>query len=122
MDSFGDYIKQLRLDNKLTLRDLERLSGVSNAYLSQVETGKRAIPSPDILKKIHQPLNISYENLMEKAGYISSRNELTTYDLLIIKELKKYQFLYEILKMEPAYVAYKIDNVMKAFYAEFPKS
>lgn len=75
---FGAYLKKLRKDNGLTIRELEKQSGVSNAYLSQLENGKRGIPTPDILMKIHEPLGVGYDELMEKAGYISSttKNEL----------------------------------------------
>ncbi|WP_180953714.1 helix-turn-helix domain-containing protein [Bacillus sp. T33-2] len=68
---FGKYIKSLRKEQNLTIRQLEDKSGVSNAYLSQIENGKRGLPSPDIIKKIHEPLGVGYDELMEKAGYIS---------------------------------------------------
>jgi SOS regulatory protein LexA len=75
---FGNYLKNLRMDKKLSIRKLEELSGVSNAYLSQMENGKRGMPSPEILKKLHEPLDVSYDKLMEMAGHISSstRSEL----------------------------------------------
>lgn len=75
---FGQYLKELRNERSLSLRQLEKLSGVSNAYLSLVERGKKGIPSPDILKKIYVPLGVTYDELMERAGYISSdlRSEL----------------------------------------------
>lgn len=75
---FGAFIKQLRKEKKMTIRQLEERSGVSNAYLSQIENGKRGIPTPDILMKIHEPLGVAYDELMERAGYISSdaRSEL----------------------------------------------
>lgn len=69
---FGHYLRQIRKRAGLTIRQLEEKSGVSNAYLSQIETGKRSIPSETILKKIHGPLGIEYEDLLEKAGHISS--------------------------------------------------
>lgn len=70
MDSFGSYLKDLRLEKEISIRELARLSGVSNPYLSQVETGKRGIPSPPILRKIARALNTSYEQMMKKAGYL----------------------------------------------------
>lgn len=70
---FGHYLKEKRKENGLTIRQLEEKSGVSNAYLSQIENGKKGIPSPEILKKLYEPLEVSYDELMEKAGYISPR-------------------------------------------------
>lgn len=75
---FGKYIQELRKHKRLSIRELQKKTGVSIAYLSQIENGKRGLPSPDILMKLHEPLGVSYDELMEKAGYISSstRSEL----------------------------------------------
>ncbi|UOE58012.1 helix-turn-helix domain-containing protein [Cytobacillus oceanisediminis] len=68
---FSSYLKRLRKDSGLTVRQLQAETGVSGAYLSQLENGIRR-PSPDIIKKIHSPLGVSYEQMMEYAGYLSS--------------------------------------------------
>lgn len=67
---FGSYIRDLRKARKLTIRQLELYSEVSNSYLSQLENGKKGIPSPTILKKLSDPLGVAYEELMSKAGYL----------------------------------------------------
>jgi transcriptional regulator with XRE-family HTH domain len=54
----------------MSLRQLARLSGVSNAYISQVETGERGTPSPDVIKKLSRALNVPYEDMMKAAGHI----------------------------------------------------
>src|SRR5690625_4813474 len=75
---FGSYIRKLRNDRELTIRQLELYSGVSNSYLSQLENGKRGIPSPEIIKKLSKGLKIDYNLLMIKAGYMeeaSSNND-----------------------------------------------
>ena len=45
-------LKSLRKKRKLTLRDVENLTGISNAYLSQLETGKITNPGYDIVRKL----------------------------------------------------------------------
>jgi len=75
-DVFGEYLRCLRKNKKMTIRQLELYSGVSNAYLSQLETGKRGIPSPEILKKLFNPLGVEYKELMIKAGYIGIENNV----------------------------------------------
>lgn len=72
---FGSYIRQLRNNKKMTIRQLELYSGVSNSYLSQLENGKRGIPSPDIIKKLSEGLKVSYTEMMIKAGYIDADPE-----------------------------------------------
>ena len=45
VNDFGAYLKKLRLSRGLTIKVLSDLSEVSMAYLSQMENGKRGIPS-----------------------------------------------------------------------------
>ncbi|MEQ9261580.1 MAG: helix-turn-helix transcriptional regulator [Owenweeksia sp.] len=69
MDGYGQYFKALRESKGVTLREVERQTGVSNAYLSQLESGKVKQPSPNTLYKLAQFYQVSYEMLMEKVGY-----------------------------------------------------
>ncbi len=68
--SFGEYIKFLRNEKGLSQRDLAEKSGVSNAEISRLETGERKKPSPNVLKALHSYLGVSYEELLQRAGYI----------------------------------------------------
>ena len=79
-DVLGAYLKSLRAGAKLSLREVEEATGkeVSNAYLSQLENGKIAKPSPNILHSLASVYGVPYPKLMEYAGYISpsgSRSE-----------------------------------------------
>ena len=67
---FGEYMRALRKRKGLTISQLEKLTGISNAYISQIETGKRRTPSPDILQKLAQHLDVSYEHIMLEVGYM----------------------------------------------------
>lgn len=84
-NEFGKYIRKLRNDRELTIRQLELYSSVSNSYLSQLENGKRGIPSPDILKKLSKGLKHPYNDLLEKAGYIDEVDETSERDAIIHK-------------------------------------
>lgn len=53
-----------------TIRELADRSGVSAAYISQLENGNRGVPSPDVLMKLSEGLNIPYTELMQIAGYL----------------------------------------------------
>jgi HTH-type transcriptional regulator, competence development regulator len=56
----------------MSLRDVEEATnrGVSNGYLSQLESGKIAKPSPQVLYALSEALSVDYEALMHRAGYI----------------------------------------------------
>ncbi|WP_042337771.1 helix-turn-helix domain-containing protein [Bacillus andreraoultii] len=69
---FGQYLRTLRKAKRLTIDELAAELGVSNAYISQIETGKKGIPSPELLKQFHMALDVTYEHLMEKAGYVDA--------------------------------------------------
>lgn len=72
---FGDHLARLRSATGMTLRQVEDATAkeVSNAYLSQLETGKVKKPSPNILYALSEVYKTPYEDLMERAGYISAK-------------------------------------------------
>jgi HTH-type transcriptional regulator, competence development regulator len=78
-EGLGRYLKSVRLGSKMTLRDVEEASGkeVSNAYLSQLESGKIAKPSVNVLYALSTSLGVPYETLMERAGYIVPTSQKT---------------------------------------------
>lgn len=66
-------LKTARKLSNLSLRDVEKATGVSNAYVSQLENNKIRKPSPFILRKLSQLYGIDHESLMEQAGYINPK-------------------------------------------------
>src|SRR5688500_9294984 len=70
----GDYIREQRNGAQISLRQLARLAGVSNPYLSQIERGLRK-PSAEILQQIAKALRISAETLYIQAGILEARDE-----------------------------------------------
>ncbi len=67
---FGDFSKKLRARKGVSLKKVEKATGISNAYLSQLETGKRKrLPTPTRLKALADYYNASIQQLLEKAGY-----------------------------------------------------
>ena len=65
----GDYIRTQRRSAQVSLRQLAKLAGVSNPYLSQIERGLRK-PSAEILQQIAKGLRISAETLYVQAGIL----------------------------------------------------
>ncbi len=72
-ERLGAYLKSLRTGAGMSLRDVEEATKkeVSNAYLSQLENGIIANPSPHMLHSLAAVYRVPYEKLMERAGYIS---------------------------------------------------
>jgi transcriptional regulator with XRE-family HTH domain len=70
VESLGDYLREQRMNSRLTLRQLAEQAGVSNPYLSQIERGLRK-PSAEVLAQIAKALRISAESLYVRAGILS---------------------------------------------------
>jgi HTH-type transcriptional regulator, competence development regulator len=68
--SLGEALRRIRLVAGRTLRDIETSTGVSNAYLSQLENGTTKNPSPQVLYKLSAAYGVPYESLMELAGHL----------------------------------------------------
>jgi len=67
--TLGQFLRMIRERKNLSLRAVESASGVSNAYLSQLESDKIKQPSPVVLHKLSGVFEISYTRLLALAGY-----------------------------------------------------
>ncbi|MDO8749984.1 MAG: helix-turn-helix transcriptional regulator, partial [Dehalococcoidia bacterium] len=65
----GQYLRELRQRVKLSLREVEQQVGISNSYLSQVETGQRR-PGTNVLKRLAPLYGVSVRDLLERAGHL----------------------------------------------------
>jgi len=71
MSHVGSSLRRLRLESGVSLRDLARRLGVSSAYLSRVENGLDAAPTPERLEAIATELGLPAAMLLE-AGHRTS--------------------------------------------------
>ena len=71
--TLGQYLATVRQDRGLSLREVEKGTNrvVSNAYLSQIENDQIKKPSPNILYALAELYGGSYEDLMERAGFVT---------------------------------------------------
>lgn len=70
MDDFGKYLRDLRNNQKLSLRDVEAKGKISPSYLAQIEQGRRRPPGPDILKRLAPVYDVPVRDLLKAAGYL----------------------------------------------------
>ena len=68
-ERLGTFLASARNKLEMTLRAVEEETGISNAYLSQLEHGKIKTPAPQKLYKLAGLYKVPYELLMEFAGY-----------------------------------------------------
>jgi transcriptional regulator with XRE-family HTH domain len=70
MSSLGRTLKTTREEFSLTLKEVEVSTGISNAYLSQLENGKIKKPSASVLYKLSEVYRIKLDVLLAAAGII----------------------------------------------------
>lgn len=81
---FGAYLKQIREDKGLSINQLAQAADISGSQISRIENGLRGIPKPQTLRKIADALEVPYEELMSKAGYLDS--ELSLHEGLTVPD------------------------------------
>lgn len=71
----GEELAKLRQvkGRSLSLREVERQTGISNEYLSQLERGVATKPAPAVLQKLAKFYGAPYESLLVAAGYLKEK-------------------------------------------------
>lgn len=67
--NLGKYLKDIRETKELSLRTVEKFTGIGFTHLSMIENGKRNV-TPALLRNLAKIYNVDYLDLYEKAGYI----------------------------------------------------
>lgn len=81
-NKLGDFIKQKREANNLSLRDLAEISGLSHNYISLLEKGydprsnKPIVPTIESLIKLSNALNVALYDFLIETGYVDSADKI----------------------------------------------
>ncbi|MBY0160980.1 helix-turn-helix transcriptional regulator [Paenibacillus lautus] len=67
---FGSYLKEMRENKGWSINQLAQAADISGSQISRIENGLRGIPKPQTLRKMAEALEVPYEELMNKAGYL----------------------------------------------------
>lgn len=59
--TFGEYLKQKRLDKEITLRGFAKLVDISPVYLCDLEKGRKAAPSMEVMQKMVSKMALNKE-------------------------------------------------------------
>jgi transcriptional regulator with XRE-family HTH domain len=95
-ENFGEYLRTLRTEKRLSLRELELHSGVSNSYLGLIERGQRPVPGAEILKKLAPVLDVPVRDLLKAGGYLNEED-------LTITEEDEVEMAFRYVMNDPRY-------------------
>lgn len=70
----GQFIREQRQLARLSLREMSRITSVSNAYLSQIERGLHA-PSVRVLQSLAEALGVPVEELVTRGSPGASQDQ-----------------------------------------------
>lgn len=83
MSNLGEFIQQKRLEKDISIRQLAKYTGVSAAYISQIENNYRTNPTPHVLRSLADGLGIPYETFLLELNKITKT------------EISERQYFYE---------------------------
>ena len=69
-ETLGAALRAARAESGLSLRDVERRTGIRNAHLSQIETDTIAKPEMAILWELAAAYGIDFAQLLSLAGHV----------------------------------------------------
>ena len=79
----GQYLKETRINQKLSLRDVYKKTGISDSKLSRIENESNLEPEPTVLKALSDCYALNIVDLYVKAGYID------------VSSLDKYKYIFD---------------------------
>ena len=85
----GRLLRELR--GGMSLREVHRLTGISDPYLSQIEKGQRT-PGPRILKRLAALYAVDVHDLLRRAGHLDEEGEEPKVDQTLEVE-RAYQYV-----------------------------
>ncbi|WP_172251900.1 helix-turn-helix domain-containing protein [Saccharibacillus deserti] len=92
---FGSYLKQVRERKGWSINRLAGAAGVSTSQISRIEHGLRGVPKPQTITKIAQALGVSYEEMMNEAGYLHDAHETSAPDWATSRDKRDFKKMLE---------------------------
>ncbi|NEW07238.1 helix-turn-helix transcriptional regulator [Paenibacillus sp. SYP-B3998] len=95
-NSFGKFLEELR--GKISLRKAADKSGLSHAYIRDLELGRNRTtndvikPSPETLRKLSLAYQYSYTELLMKAGYLEENTSSHTFTEIQLSDIWYLEF------------------------------
>lgn len=107
---FGEKLRELRRNRKLTLKQVSEKSGIDLTYLSKIENNKTGTPEEETIKKLFDALTLDNS---DKEDLLSLANQHPS-DLKEVIQNKSYFGIFRSLKgMDVNEIEKLIDEIKK---------
>ena len=70
MEKLGVFLRRVRENQGLSLRDVDHKTRISHTYLGMLERGERTNPTPEVLRKLSDVYGVDYIQLLRLAGHL----------------------------------------------------
>ena len=113
MEQIGRFLRQKREAKNLSIRQLAKYTGVSPAYISQLENNYRKNPTTHVLKALFEGLGLKYDEALQQLNQLSKEE---------IKERKQFAEIYltsdkrSVDKKEPIYLYELLNDPSQTIY------
>ena len=74
-EGIGSWIRQIRMAKGYSLKELERITGVTASYIHRIETGTRKTPSVEYLEKLAVGLGVNPRDFVQKLNLFEGKTE-----------------------------------------------
>ena len=121
-EDLGKYLNKLRTSKNISLREVDKMTGISYTHLNMIENGKRNV-TPALLRNLATLYNINYLDLYEKAGYIDLIEDKRKNKILFTPLTNLQQTEIPILgKVKAGYDYLANENIVGHIYLDFNPS
>jgi transcriptional regulator with XRE-family HTH domain len=111
---FGQYLREIRKSKELGIREVARRSGISQAYMSQIENSKRNVGAKT-LYKIAKGLNVDYQTLIYKSLDIEKADENIQFETIERYEKAIKEALLDIKNLEVRSAVETLEKALREF-------
>lgn len=93
---FGQFISEKRIQLSMTKQELARLTGISTAYLSQLESGVRSNPTVEVLDRMINMLHLNKTETHKLYDLYAAVNDTISPD--VMKYLKNNDIISKAIR------------------------
>lgn len=79
--AFGEYLRKLRKERKLTMRQLAKMANISPYYISFMENGKKTNPDIQIMGRMAHAMKLNKQEIEHFLDLHAKANGYVSYDI-----------------------------------------